>query len=134
MFHVAGVILVRDDGAVLMQHRDNKDSIYCPDHWCCPGGMVESDEDFRAAAKRELLEETGYTVGEMSELVEEEYILPDGQPVTRHTFWTKYDGIQEILCNEGQEMRFVHLDEFVGKMFVPGHDRLFRMAIELAAE
>ena len=30
-------------------------------HWATPGGGVEADEDFHAAARRELAEETGWT-------------------------------------------------------------------------
>jgi 8-oxo-dGTP pyrophosphatase MutT (NUDIX family) len=30
-------------------------------HWATPGGGVEGDEDFYAAARRELAEETGWT-------------------------------------------------------------------------
>ena len=30
-------------------------------HWCTPGGGLDEDEDYRAGARRELAEETGWT-------------------------------------------------------------------------
>lgn len=132
MNHGAGVILVRKDGAVLMQHRDNKPGIFYPDYWCYPAGNVEPEEEFESAAKRELTEETGYIPQEIFPLVEEVYVRTDGQDVTRHIFWTIYDGKQEIHCNEGQEMKFVTKDEFAGKKLIPGQEKLFYLAIEKA--
>ena len=63
MRQFVGVILVKPDGSVLSQHRDNKPEILGPDTWCVVGGARdESDEDVSDTAARELLEETGYRV------------------------------------------------------------------------
>lgn len=134
MNHGAGIVVVRDDGAVLMQHRDNKPGIFGPDHWGYPAGSVDEDEDFKEAAIRELKEETGYEPNKLFELTDEVYTRSDGQQVNRHIYWTPYDNHQEIQCNEGQEMRFVKVEEFIGKKFLPGQERLFKLAIERAKQ
>ena len=51
------VILRQADGRVLLGRRAATASY--PGLWCIPCGYVEYDEDVRAAAKREFLEETG---------------------------------------------------------------------------
>ena len=61
MHTFASVAVVDHRGRVLMQERDEH-ATYDPDRWCLPGGGVEEGEDFRAAAVRELAEETGLVV------------------------------------------------------------------------
>ncbi|WP_045878186.1 NUDIX domain-containing protein [Pseudofrankia sp. DC12] len=51
----ARVVLLHADGAVLLQLHDRPHE----PHWACPGGGIEPGEDPRAAARRELAEETG---------------------------------------------------------------------------
>jgi 8-oxo-dGTP diphosphatase len=51
-----GAILVRPDGAVLLGYRDKPGESPC---WCLPGGHVDAGESFKAAAAREVAEETG---------------------------------------------------------------------------
>ncbi len=53
------VIAIDPAGRVLLFHYD--DPPPKGDHWTTPGGGVESEEDFHAAACRELVEETGWT-------------------------------------------------------------------------
>ena len=57
----AGVIVLNNEGKVLVgKGRDDK--------WQTPGGHVESDEEFDAAARRELREEAGIIAGPMTEI------------------------------------------------------------------
>ncbi len=133
MIDVAGIILVRKkDVTVLLQHRDNKPNIFYPDCWCYPGGVVEKGESFEEAARRELYEETGYNADKVFPLVEEEYKRPDGEKMKRHSFFSVYDELQEIRCNEGQEIKFVGINELSDKKFISGQERLFKLAVNSA--
>src|SRR5215471_2621985 len=60
----AGVsaILLNRAGEVLLQHRDDNPAIRYPGHWALFGGSIEPRESAHAAARREILEETGYNV------------------------------------------------------------------------
>jgi ADP-ribose pyrophosphatase YjhB (NUDIX family) len=55
----ARVILLDPDDRVLLMRYD--DALPNGRHWTTPGGGVEDGEEYRAAALRELAEETGWT-------------------------------------------------------------------------
>jgi 8-oxo-dGTP pyrophosphatase MutT (NUDIX family) len=129
MTNVAGVILVRKDGAVLLQHRDNKEGIFYPDHWCYPGGVMEPGELPEEAARRELLEETGYRADSLLPLRADTYERTDGEEMIPHAFCAIFDERQEIRCNEGREILFVYPHDFVSKKFIPTQEKLIRSAV-----
>ncbi len=64
--------ILADGRIVLIQRRDN-------DLWALPGGIVDWGEDVRAAAKRELREETGLEIVKIRRLVGV-YSAPDRDP------------------------------------------------------
>ncbi len=116
------LLLVRDDGAVLLQHRDDNPAIDYPGLWAIPGGAIEPGEQPIAAAVREIEEETGYRIApEALKLIVRRTDAKNGVPVLRHYFWAAYDGRQPVLCLEGQEMRWVTEAEATGLTFCPGH-------------
>ncbi len=57
-----GVVLFHPDGRVWYGRRANTPG---PHHWQFPQGGVDDGEDYEAAARRELFEETGVTSAEL---------------------------------------------------------------------
>ncbi|MBI2310600.1 NUDIX hydrolase [Candidatus Collierbacteria bacterium] len=104
-----GVVLVRNDGAVLVQHRDDKPMIPEPNKWGICGGKKEIDDRTdKDAAVRELFEETGYRVktSELRCFASDEFDV-DTIHIMRKFFLAPYDGKQKIECFEGREIRFM---------------------------
>ena len=62
----AGVILVDEQGRILLEHRSDDPSIMFPGFWGITGGAAQPGESPEQAARREVLEETGLLVQEMS--------------------------------------------------------------------
>ena len=67
---IGGVVLLRNDGAVLLQLRDNKPTITAAGLWVFPGGHCEDGEACRDCARREFREETGYDCPDLKPLTE----------------------------------------------------------------
>jgi len=109
---VAAIFLLRDDGALLLQHRDNKPGLPLAGKWAPPGGHCEADEDMEVCARRELREETDYDCAELNLLG---LFLDDNvenYPAYLLTvFWARYDGVQKLQCFEGQAIEFVRREE-----------------------
>ena len=133
-FRVAGVVLIRKDGAVLCNHRDSKPGRAWPDCWTYPGGKVDEGETHKEAALRELTEETGYHAQEIFPVAHDTYISYEGIPAEREVFWAPYDDKQKIECNEGLEMRFMQLEELADKKMLPGQLEIMRKAIEASQQ
>jgi 8-oxo-dGTP pyrophosphatase MutT (NUDIX family) len=104
---VAAVILLRRDGAALLQHRDDKPGLRHAGMWVPPGGHVESCESMLDCARRELREETEYDASDLRFLLSFEDTV-EGWPAYRlDFFWCWYDGVQTFTCHEGQALAFV---------------------------
>ena len=121
---IGGVALVRNDGALLLQLRDNKPDLSAAGQWVLPGGHCEPGESCQDCARREFREETGYDCPELFLLTEFAYTSPDtGRLYWLSFWWTRYDGISPVHCFEGQEVRFVRREEIAGKPmpdYLPG--------------
>jgi 8-oxo-dGTP pyrophosphatase MutT (NUDIX family) len=104
---VAAVVLLRRDGAALLQHRDNKPGINHPDTWVPPGGHRDPDETIEACARREFAEETSYVLGDLHYLTR--FLDDHGAVSTARltVFWALYDDEQAPRCREGQDLQFV---------------------------
>ena len=108
---VAAVFLLRDDGALLLQHRDDKPGLPLADRWAPPGGHCEEGEAIELCARREFREETGYDCAELNLLDSFMDDNVEGVPAYPLTaFWTRYDGVQRVETREGQAMKFIERD------------------------
>jgi 8-oxo-dGTP pyrophosphatase MutT (NUDIX family) len=97
-----GVVLLRDDGAALLQHRDDISTISDPGLWVFPGGHVEWGETPAECAAREMEEETCYRCHNLRPLIR---LAIEGG--TLLFFWENYDGRQPVACREGQGLEFI---------------------------
>jgi 8-oxo-dGTP pyrophosphatase MutT (NUDIX family) len=74
--HVAVALLATPDGRYLMQLRDDKPSIFLPDHWGLFGGHVDPGEDADAALARELWEELEFRPRRVARFTTMDLVLP----------------------------------------------------------
>lgn len=121
---VVGVVLLRGDGAALLQHRDDLSTISDPGLWVFPGGHLEPGETPREGAIREVEEETSYRCGELDELT----TIRLGQ-VELIFFLGDYDESQNVTCNEGQALAFVTQDRLASLPKPPYLTGLFDLAL-----
>ena len=104
---VAGVLLLRRDGALLMQLRDLKPGLPYAGYWSIPSGHREPGESAEICARREFFEETSYRLGNFKALVEMTDRDDTGAEYLLTLFWACYDGVQPLKCHEGQDLRFI---------------------------
>jgi 8-oxo-dGTP pyrophosphatase MutT (NUDIX family) len=104
---VGAVLLIRKDGAALMQHRDDKVGLRNSGKWVPPGGHAEDKEDMKTCAQREFLEETAYDCHGLQFLTEVDDYVEGWPPYSLSIFWAYYDEVQKVQCLEGQNLKFV---------------------------
>lgn len=104
---VTGVLLLRRDGAVLLQHRDDKPGLAHAGMWAPPGGHAEPGESMLECARRELREETEYDCADLQFLMSFNATVETEPAHQLAIFWCWYDGAQPVTCHEGQALAFI---------------------------
>ena len=112
---VGTVFLLREDGAALLQLRDNKPGLRNAGVWVPPGGHADPGEDIEACARREFAEETDYVCDELPRLCAFVDEVPGWPPYELTVFWSRYDGRQKYACREGQALEFIRREDAAGK-------------------
>ncbi|WP_144126394.1 NUDIX domain-containing protein [Catellatospora sichuanensis] len=101
---VAGVLLVGPGGALLLQERDEHAPTF-PNQWAFPAGVAEPGEQPLEVAHRELFEETGLRVAELTLFWEGP--MPQS-PLYGYLFHGRTTARQEdVVLGEGRAMVFV---------------------------
>jgi 8-oxo-dGTP diphosphatase len=114
MGDVAAVFVLREDGAALLQHRDDKPGLRDAGKWVPPGGHVDAGEALEECARRELREETAYSPKVLHWLSSVRDGPTEHWPAYELTiFWTCYDGVQPVRCLEGQALQFIRREEAI---------------------
>src|SRR5262245_49671172 len=104
-----------------MQHRDSK-ARTAANQWAFPGGAIEPGEEPVEAAHRELLEETGLTVDELTPygVYYRPSVTNAAASVEIHTYWGGTDATQDdVVLGEGQAMMFLTPEEAVRRDLGP---------------
>ncbi|MFD0042695.1 NUDIX domain-containing protein [Streptomyces anulatus] len=102
----AVAIIANRRGELLLHLRDNLPGIAWPDHWSVLGGGCDPGEDPAAAIVRELDEEAGLAVEDLTELFEIRDEHGSGQLIT--FFAASWDGDETALpLAEGVKLQFL---------------------------
>lgn len=100
---VAGALLWRGDGTVLLQHRDAKPGIVESGKWSLFGGGIEPGEDPETAMLRELGEEIGFRPPRY-----QPFLVLRSRDAVFHLFLAGIDvPVEELALTEGQGMAYV---------------------------
>ncbi|MGK5737813.1 NUDIX domain-containing protein [Micromonospora sp. URMC 103] len=88
----AGALIVHDDGRLFFQRRSPDRRLF-PNCWDMVGGHLEPGEDVEAALRREVTEETGWTVAQvLGPVGEYRYVGDDGLERVESDFLVRVDG------------------------------------------
>jgi 8-oxo-dGTP pyrophosphatase MutT (NUDIX family) len=82
----AVALILTDDGRYLLQLRDQKPGIFYPGHWGLFGGGMEPGETPETALRRELKEELGLEVANLSHVTDFSFTLGRLGKITRYFF------------------------------------------------
>jgi 8-oxo-dGTP pyrophosphatase MutT (NUDIX family) len=124
MHHVSVTGIIIKNGKFLIVKRNDKEKAY-PGRWTVPGGKIEikdykeelKDKEgqwyniFENVVKREILEEVGLVVKNISYLTNLAFMRPDGIPTVVISLYCDYDYGEIRLNEELSEYVWVDLEE-----------------------
>jgi len=128
---VCGVVLLDARQRALLQLRDSKPGLRAAGQWVFPGGHLECGESLEEGARREFREETGYVCENLKwflSLYDCFYVGWPAYPL--HLFFSRYEENQAVRCLEGQELRFVALEEALTLPMPAYQILIFKFAIQ----
>jgi 8-oxo-dGTP diphosphatase len=103
----SNIILLNSEKRVLLYLRDDKPTLLYPNMWALPGGYREEGETPEQCILREIEEELGVKLGEVTL-----FTAAQRSYGIEHTFWAKVDfHLEEIILTEGQALRWFTFDE-----------------------
>lgn len=101
------VIVLNQQGNVLLQLRDNHPHIAFANCWTLPGGVVEANETPHHAATRELLEETGVSLALSLWKIYRRASKNRAFLIEQHVYiGHTQQGVDAMIVGEGQALHF----------------------------
>ena len=116
----ACVILMRQDGKVLLHLRSKEAWIYAG-FWALVGGGVEKGESSHAAMRRECLEELGFLLFE-HKLFNRAWHRKCGVRVLDDTYIARWYPWQRLRLCEGEEIRWFNVEDALRLSNLPPHE------------
>lgn len=112
----------REDGLILALHKDS------PDYpgVTFPGGHIEPGESLTASVRREVLEETGLTVGHVRLRGIYDWLLPEGGRYVVFLYDTS-DFSGDLAASDEGALEWVTPERFLSLPLAQGMDTVLRM-------
>lgn len=122
---VAAMIIV-EQAHYLLQLRDSRPDIWCPDHWGCFGGGMEDGETRVEAIQRECYEELGFKIDQFEAVFELNFTVPElGQQQYLRAYFTAQihsSDVKNICLGEGQKAELFALDTDFSRLRIAPYD------------
>ena len=101
------IIIHNDKNEILLHLRDNKPTILYPNRWVLPGGYIEEGETPEQCIIREMIEELGVELTEVSL-----FLAAQRSYGFEYTFWVRANfRIEAVKLTEGQAIKWFTRDE-----------------------